>query len=74
MGKPALITGSGYSETLPVFGSILPRNCSPKWVNQIMPSESTTTSCGWICLRGRSYSVTMTRVARPVGRGKVLSG
>src|SRR5713101_7419013 len=40
MGKPALITGIGYSQTLPVLGSILPRNCSRKCENQIMRSES----------------------------------
>ena len=62
----------GYSETLPVFGSILPRNCSAKWVNQIMPCSSSTTSCGWICRRGRAYSVTMKRLERPVSRGSVL--
>jgi hypothetical protein len=37
-----------------------------------MPSASTIASCGWICFRGRSYSVMTTRVARPVGRGQRL--
>src|SRR5215470_12587642 len=36
--------------------------------------ESRITSCGSIMARGRSYSVKMTRVARPVGRGKNFSG
>src|SRR5215470_15759016 len=34
IGKPSLITGNGYSDTLRVLGSSLPRNCSPKCVNQ----------------------------------------
>src|SRR2546428_14100279 len=38
-----------------------------------MPSASTMTSCGSIVFRGRSYSVMMTRVDGPVGRGSVLS-
>ena len=32
---------------------------------QTVPSESTTTSCGWIVGRGRSHSVMMTRVRGP---------
>src|SRR2546428_6131579 len=35
-----------------------------------MPSASTMTSCGSIVFRGRSYSVMMTRVDGPVGRGR----
>ena len=39
-----------------------------------MPSLPTITSCGSIVARGRSYSVMITSVARPFGRGSVLSG
>src|SRR5437763_1589896 len=63
------MTGSGYSETFSVLGSRRPRNCSAKWVNQTWPWASRMTSCGWICFRGRSYSVMTTWVARPSGRG-----
>jgi hypothetical protein len=38
-----------------------------------MPSFAMMTSWGSIELRGRSYSVMMTFVAAPVGRGSVLS-
>ncbi len=31
-GQPSLSSGSGISVTLPVFGSILPMFCSPKFV------------------------------------------
>ena len=72
-GNPSLMTGIGYSVTLPVFGSILPRNIAPKSEYQTMPSRSRMTSCGSMFFRGKSYSVTITRVARPVGRGSVLS-
>ena len=34
--------------------------------------RSTITSCGWISFRGRSYSVMMTRVARPLGARRGL--
>src|SRR5713101_7115641 len=74
VGKPARIAGTGYSVTLDVFGSSRPRNCSPKLENQTMPSLSTTTSCGSMVLRGRSYSVMMTCVDGPEGRGRVFSG
>ena len=37
------------------------------------PSASVRTSWGAIVERGMSYSVTMMRVAAPVGRGSVLS-
>src|ERR1700736_422990 len=73
VGKPALIVGTGYSVTLAVFGSSRPRNCSPKLENQTMPSPSTMTSCGSIVLRGRSYSVMMTCVDAPEGRGRVFN-
>src|SRR5713101_4226063 len=73
VGKPGLIAGTGYSVTLAVFGSSRPRNCSPKLENQTMPSPSTTTSCGSMVLRGRSYSVMMTCVDGPEGRGSVFS-
>src|SRR5712691_8491586 len=39
-----------------------------------MPCASTSTSCGSVVGRGSAYSVTMTRVARPLGRARVLSG
>src|SRR3990172_376742 len=39
-----------------------------------MPSEAVTTSCGCESLRRRSYSVMITRVALPLGRGSVFSG
>src|SRR5437016_14674344 len=73
VGKPGRISGTGYSVTLAVVGSSLPRNCSPKLENHTAPSGSTTTSCGSIVFRGRSYSVMMTCVDEPVGRGSVLS-
>src|ERR1019366_4086778 len=74
VGEPFLGSGSGYSVTLPVLGSSLPMFCSPKLEYQAIPSLSTITSCGSIVGRGRSYSVMMTRVALPLGRGWVLSG
>src|SRR3989442_7939927 len=73
VGNPGLCTSMGNSVTLPVFGSSRPRFCSPKLEYQAMPSLSTMTSCGEIVSRGRSYSVLTTRVARPEGRGCVLS-
>src|SRR5436309_2206489 len=73
VGKPGRISGTGYSVTLPGLGSSLPRNCSPKFENHTAPAGSTTTSCGSMVFRGRSYSVMMTRVDAPVGRGSVLS-
>ena len=47
---------------------------SAKSEYQAIPAESTTTSCGSAIFRGKSYSVMMTRVARPLGRGSVLNG
>ena len=73
VGKPGRISGTGYSVTLRVLGSSLPRNCSPKFENHTAPAGSTTTSCGSMVFRGRSYSVMMTRVDAPVGRGSVFS-
>src|SRR5438132_12920775 len=73
VGKPALIVGTGYSVTFAVFGSSRPRNCSPKFENQTMPSPSTMTSCGSMVFRGRSYSVMRTCVDGPEGRGSVFS-
>src|SRR5438045_3847395 len=72
-GDPGLTTGIGYCVTLPVFGSILPRNICPKSEYQTFPSRSSTTSCGWINGFGRSYSVMITSVDLPVSRGSVLS-
>src|SRR6266705_572858 len=57
VGNPGLCTSMGNSVAVPVFGSSLPRFCSPKLEYQAMPSESTMTSCGEIVSRGRSYSV-----------------
>src|SRR5256885_3324287 len=71
---PGLTTGIGYCVTLPVFGSILPRNIWPKSEYQALPSRSSTTSCGWISGFGRSYSVMITRVDLPVSRGSGFSG
>src|SRR6266487_952729 len=71
---PGLTTGIGYCVTLPVFGSILPRNIWPKSEYQTLPLRSSTTSCGWISGFGRSYSVMITRVDLSVSRGWVLSG
>src|SRR6266699_5868760 len=71
---PGLTTGIGYCVTLPVLGSILPRNIWPKSEYQTWPSRSSITSCGWIKGFGRSYSVMITRVDLPVSRGWVLSG
>ena len=45
----------------------------PKSEYQACPSASIITSCGSASLRGRSYSVMTTFVARPFGRGSVLS-
>src|SRR5258708_38690272 len=73
VGKPGRSSGTGYSVTLAVAGSNLPRNCSPKLENHTVPAASTTTSCGSMVLRGRSYSVMMARVDGPVGRGNGLS-
>src|SRR6185295_19332922 len=72
-GEPFLISGVLISTSFPVFGSNLPMFWSPKSVYQTVPFESTTTSCGCIVGRGMSHSVMMTRVARPLGRGKGLS-
>ena len=55
--------------TLPVFGSSSPTNWLPKSEYQAWPSASTITSWGSASLRGRSYSVMITLVARPFGRG-----
>src|SRR5260221_13338184 len=74
VGNPGLVTGTGYSVTLAVFGSSRPRNGSPKLENQAIPSASTMTSCGSMVFLGRSYSEMTTSVAAPVGRGSVLSG
>src|SRR6266404_4406731 len=71
---PGLTSGIGYCVTLPVLGSILPRNIWPKSEYQTLPSRSSITSCGWIKGFGRSYSVKITRVDLPVSRGSVLSG
>src|SRR6185436_5673259 len=73
-GEPFFGSGTGYSVTLPVLGSSLPIDCSPKLEYHAMPSGSRMTSCGSINGRGRSYSVYTTCVALPLGRGNVLSG
>src|SRR5207253_8883417 len=72
VGEPFFGSGTGYSVTLPVLGSSFPSVCSPKLEYQAIPSASTITSWGSIVGRGKSYSVMMTRVALPLGRGKVL--
>src|ERR1700741_3575515 len=74
VGDPFFGSGTGYSVTLPVLGSSFPSVCSPKLEYQAMPSASTITSWGSIVGRGKSYSVMMTRVAAPFGRGNVLRG
>src|SRR6476620_1081905 len=66
-GEPFFGSGTGYSVTLPVFGSSLPIDCSPKLEYHAMPEASSITSCGSMVGRGRSYSVMMTCVARPLG-------
>ena len=38
VGEPFFGSGTGYSVTLPVFGSSLPNDCSPKLEYQAMPS------------------------------------
>ena len=73
LGCSGLSTGIGISFTAPVLGSSTPTNWWPKSEYQALPSASTITSCGCASLRGRSYSVTMTRVARPFGRGSGLN-
>src|SRR2546425_6874196 len=72
VGNPGRLSGTGYSVNVAVLGSSLPRNCSPKFENHTTPSPSTMTSCGSIVFRGRAYSVMMTRVEAPLGRGSVL--
>src|ERR1700730_12538587 len=73
MGEPGFNTGTGNSVVLPVFGSSFPMICSPKLMYHAIPSESSITSCGCRVGLGRSYSVMITRVALPEGRGKVFS-
>src|SRR5215470_6249355 len=65
---------TGNSVSLSVLGSNLEMKGSPKSEYHTAPWASTMTSCGSVVDRGRSYSVMMARVARPVGRGKVLRG
>src|SRR6266849_7196446 len=74
VGAPGFVSGSGYSTILPVLGSSLPTYWDPKSEYQTKPWESTTASCGSASGRGRSYSVMITRVAVPDGRGSVFSG
>src|SRR6266536_1808412 len=74
VGEPFFGSGTGYSVTLPVLGSSFPSVCSPKLEYQAIPSPSTITSWGSIVGRGKSYSVMITRVAWPLGRGKVFRG
>src|SRR6266478_842440 len=74
VGKPCFNIGTEYSLTFAVLGSSLPMFCSPKLEYHTIPCESTTTSCGSIVARGRSYSVMTTCVADPLGRGNVLRG
>src|SRR5262245_7070073 len=57
VGKPGFCSGIGYSLCAPVLVSTRPTNCSPKLEYQAYPLSSTITSCGWIVLRGKSYSV-----------------
>src|SRR6185295_10931511 len=61
VGKPLRSSGMAYSVCVPVLGSSLPRNCSPKFVYQASPFTMIT-SCGSMVGRGRSYSVMMTLV------------
>ena len=49
-------------------------NGSTKFEYQTTPSASGRTSCGAMVGRGSAYSVMITRVARPRGRGRALSG
>src|SRR4029450_800852 len=74
VGEPFLGSGTGYSVCLPVLESSFPSVCSPKLEYQAIPSPSTITSWGSIVGRGKSYSVMITRVALPLGRGNVLRG
>src|SRR6202140_2491783 len=77
VGASGLSRGRGYSVTLPVLGSSSPKVCSPKFEYQTVPVPlgSTTTSCGSVSSGpGSLYAVRSTRVARPEGRGEVLSG
>ena len=57
VGAAGFSSGTGYSVTFPVFGSSLPRICSPKLAYHAIPAESTMTSCGCLVRAGRSYSV-----------------
>src|SRR5205807_8924086 len=49
------------------------RSSDLKSVYQTLPSLSTSTSCGSVVGRTMSYSVTMARVSRPLGRGSVFN-
>src|SRR5258708_4779778 len=74
LGAPGFMTGMGYSVAWPVLGSSRPTYCDPKSEYQIIPRASICASCGIAIGRGRSYSVMITRVALPVGRGSVFKG
>ncbi len=70
-GKFGFGTVMAYSVCLPVFGSSLPRYCSPKFEYQMVPLTRIT-SWGSIVWRGRSYSVMIALVPRPLTRGSVF--
>ena len=72
VGAPGFMIGMGYSVALPVLGSSHPTYCDPKSPYQTFPRESICASWGIAFGRGRSYSVMITRVALPVGRGSVF--
>src|SRR6266545_2184307 len=74
VGAPGFVTGTAYSTALAVLGSSLPRYWEPKSEYQIMPSASMAASCGMASGRGRSYSVMITWLALPLGRGSAFSG
>src|SRR5262249_56290725 len=64
------VEGILKSSTMPVRGSSL-EMYEVRWLlNQILPRESETGSCGAVNRRGNSYSVMTTLVAGPRGPGR----
>src|SRR5579863_5845442 len=68
------VSGTEYSVTIPVCGSIFPTTSVLWLLNHNIPLESAWTSCNARSDWGNSYSVTITFVAAPRGRGNTRSG
>src|SRR5450631_2561738 len=71
--SPGGTGGKEYSVNLPVFGFIFPKNIRLSSVYHGVPLESRSRSCATVSGRGISYCVMMTRVALPLGRGRVFN-